>query len=125
MYSRLPFYLTVVVALLEAKLLGDLLLGGLVRLDVQLVQNGQGGLNNKQIIFLKIFYWVFNTFGTSAVLRTIGLAGTRTPASADAGCYLASNNLFQGQVLLHFDSEEQTFCYRSLNTLWYCRLSGS
>ena len=75
------------VALLEAKLLGDLLLGGLVRLDVQLVQNGQGGLNNKQIIFLKIFYWVFNTFGTSAVLRTIGLAGTRTPASADAGCY--------------------------------------
>jgi hypothetical protein len=36
---------TVVVALLEAELLGHLLLGGLVCLDVQLVQYGEGGLH--------------------------------------------------------------------------------
>jgi hypothetical protein len=35
-----------VVALLEAELLGHLLLGGLVCLNVQLVQDGEGGLHS-------------------------------------------------------------------------------
>jgi hypothetical protein len=48
---------TVVVALLETELLGHLLLGGLVCLDIQLVQDGEGGLHSD---FLSIHAFLSN-----------------------------------------------------------------